>query len=85
MNADNIILVIVGICIGVTITLLSTIVYERYANITIGSHNYEVVVDNFLGYDELMVVKRLPPTVTDPVAKGLLETDSQGRYNGIVE
>ena len=75
-SMDNIILMIVGVCIGITITLLSTIVYERYANITIGSHNYEVVVDNFLGYDELMVVKRLPNT--DPAAS-LLETE------GIVE
>jgi len=59
MNVDNIILMIVGVCIGVTITLLSTIVYERYANVTIGNTTYEVIVEEFLGYDELMIIRRV--------------------------
>ena len=59
MNADNIILMIVGVCIGVTITLLATFVYERYANVTIGNTTYEVIVEEFLGYDELMIVRRV--------------------------
>ena len=58
-KVDNIILMIVGVCIGVTITLLSTFVYERYANVTIGNTTYEVVVNNFLGYEELMIVRRV--------------------------
>lgn len=59
-NADNIILMIVGVCIGVTITLLATFaLHELYANVTIGNTTYEVVVNNFLGYEELMIVRRV--------------------------
>jgi hypothetical protein len=53
---DNFILVTVGIFIGITITLLVTfIVGGTYTIIS----DYEVIVEGFLGYDELMVVRRL--------------------------
>ena len=46
-TTELIITMIVGIVIGVTITLLFSTVAE-----------YEVVIYNFLGHDELLVVKK---------------------------
>ena len=76
----------VGITIGVILTLLSTMALKTNNNlITIGNTTYEVVVEEFLGYEELMVVKRLDQRVNPDPAASLLETDAQGRYNGVIE
>jgi hypothetical protein len=78
----------VSIAIGVTLSILLSVAINN-STIVIGNTTYEVVIDNFLGYEELMVVKRLSHADhidinIDPAAS-LLETDSQGRYNGVVE
>jgi hypothetical protein len=60
MNADSIIVGMVGIFIGITITLLVTLVTGgEYTIISMQDTSYEVIVEGFLGYDELMVVRRL--------------------------
>ena len=59
-KVDNIIVGMVGIFIGITITLLVTLVTGgTYTIISMQDTSYEVIVEEFLGYDELMVVRRL--------------------------
>jgi ABC-type lipoprotein release transport system permease subunit len=48
----------VGIAIGVTLSLLSIAVMNNN-KIAIGNTTYEVVVEKFLGYDELIVARRV--------------------------
>ena len=60
LNTDVTILLTVGVCIGITITLLATfIVGGNMHHISMQDTSYEVIVEGFLGYDELMIVRRV--------------------------
>ena len=48
----------VGIAIGMTLSVLLTAGMMNN-KITIGSNRYEVVIEKFLGYEELIVARRV--------------------------
>ena len=62
MNTNNLLLIICGVCIGILIAL-ALIVPSMCGNesiiISTLDSDYEVIVNNFLGYEQLMVIKQL--------------------------
>ena len=51
-------LIVCGICIGILLSLTLLCGNETTVISTLDS-DYEVIVNNFLGYEQLMVIKRL--------------------------
>jgi phosphoribosylamine-glycine ligase len=49
----------VGIAIGMTLSVLAATVGMMNNKITIGSNRYEVVIEKFLGYEELIVARKV--------------------------